>query len=56
MGNNFVSDDALNEMRSRTHWGGMLDGERQHKAAEGAASGTEAKGGGFQPRAWWPWW
>jgi hypothetical protein len=33
----------------------MLDVDRRQHAVEGAASGTEAKGGGFQPRAWWPW-
>ena len=56
MGQEFVSGDAKNAMRARTRWGGMLDGEGQRQAAEGAASGTEAEGGGFRPRAWWPWW
>jgi outer membrane protein TolC len=56
MSQDFVSDDAKNQMRSRTHWGTMLDVDRQQHDAAGAASGTEAKGGGFQPRAWWPWW
>lgn len=56
MGQEFITDDQKNQMRERTRWGGMLDGERQQDAADGAASGTEAKGGGFQPRAWWPWW
>ncbi len=56
MGQEFVTEDQKNAMRERTRWGGMLDADRQEHAAEGAASGTEARGGGFQPRAWWPWW
>lgn len=55
MGRDFVSDDQKTQMRERTSWGGMLDVDRREHAAEGAASGTEAKGGGFAPRAWWPW-
>jgi hypothetical protein len=42
-------------MRGRTHWGGMLDVDRREHAVDGAASGTEAQGGGIAPRAWWPW-
>ena len=56
MGQEFVADDQKSAMRERTRWGGMLDADRQEHDAEGAASGTEARGGGFQPRAWWPWW
>jgi NodT family efflux transporter outer membrane factor (OMF) lipoprotein len=55
MGNDFISDDQKNQMRQRTSWGGMLDVDRRGHAVEGAAEGTEAKGGGFRPRAWWPW-
>jgi outer membrane protein TolC len=56
MGQDFVTDDTKNAMRARTHWGAMLGPEGEHRAADGAASGTESKGGGFTPRAWWPWW
>jgi len=55
MGKDVLTEDQKDQMRSRTSWGGMLDGERQQKAASGAASGTEATGHGFTPRAWWPW-
>ncbi len=56
MGQDFVTDQQKHEMRERTHWGGMLDTDRQQHAEHGAASGTEATGSGFAPRAWWPWW
>jgi NodT family efflux transporter outer membrane factor (OMF) lipoprotein len=55
MSNDFVTEDQKNQMKQRTGWGGMLDVDRRQHAVEGAASGTEAKGGGFQPRSWWPW-
>lgn len=55
MGRDFVSDEQKNQMRDRTSWGGMLDVDRREHAVEGAASGTEKRGGGFAPRAWWPW-
>jgi NodT family efflux transporter outer membrane factor (OMF) lipoprotein len=55
MGKDFITDDQKTQMRERTDWGGMLDVDRREHAVEGAASGTETKGGGFAPRAWWPW-
>jgi NodT family efflux transporter outer membrane factor (OMF) lipoprotein len=56
MGRDFVTDDQKSEMRGRTSWGGMLDVDRREHAVAGAAAGTEARGGGIAPRAWWPWW
>lgn len=55
MGREFVSEEQKAAMRARTRWGGMLDAAGQERAADGAAAGTEAQGGGFAPRAWWPW-
>ncbi|MCC6848442.1 MAG: efflux transporter outer membrane subunit [Deltaproteobacteria bacterium] len=55
MGSDFVTEEQKGAMRGRTGWGGMLDAGRREHAVEGAAAGTEARGGGVAPRAWWPW-
>jgi NodT family efflux transporter outer membrane factor (OMF) lipoprotein len=56
MGQDVLTEDMKSDMRSRTRWGGMIETRGQQRAAEGAATGTEATGQPFTPRAWWPWW
>jgi hypothetical protein len=56
MGQDVLTEDQKNDMRARTQWGGMIETSGQQRAAEGAATGTEATGRPLTPRARWPWW
>jgi len=55
-GQDFVSADAREAMRARTHWGGLLSSSAQKRDADEAASDV-AKRPWWKLRWWWPrWW
>jgi NodT family efflux transporter outer membrane factor (OMF) lipoprotein len=55
-GQGFVSDQAAEQMREQTRWGGLSTTEGQTEKVDAAATGTEAERGWWRWRWWWPQW